>query len=120
MLRAIPWANWGLWSVDDPIPDGALARGDSAQQAIRSVIPGPASALAQGLSHLRGHPWWAVWDADSTPRSFALPHGLNPVRGNGAYIRNRTELSRKVEVWNEGWSLQVEIKVSPFRRQIVV
>ena len=45
---------------------------------------------------------------------------MQPFQGNGAYIRNRAELSRKVEVWNEGWSLQVEIKVSPFRQQIGV
>ena len=40
------------------------------------------------------------------------PSRQPPPQGNGTYIRNRTELSRKVEVWNEGWSLQVEIKVS--------
>ena len=47
-------------------------------------------------------------------------HGQPTFKGNGAYIRNRTELSRKVHVWNEGWSVQVESKVSPFRQQIGV
>ena len=73
-----------------------------------------------GLSYPNG-----VIAASPATESARLPW-VNPVkchqpqRGNGAYTRNRTELSGKVEVWNEGWSLQVETKVSPFRQQIWV